>query len=209
MPSAFVRPIRRRVGLIVRILNVINVLCSDDVVGVNSVFIWRELGDETDSLSLVCISPPSETDPLDEKQNHTAVKRLQESPNSSTSTAIRLKSNHTVLHSFNTLMCVMKDKELYLMEQRRMCYPRSIISSLHKSESSAVNGTNEESNRVGVVPPVLMETTEIPNNLVIVDTQDNMFEAVEPIKPLHKNTKAITVRIDLASSKAGSRVCSP
>ena len=90
-----------------------------------------------------------------------------------------------------------------------MCYPKSIISSLHKSEGSAVNGTKEDSNGAGIVPPVLMETTEIPNNLVIVDTQDNMFEAVEPIKPLHKNTKAITVRIDLASSKAGRRVHIP
>lgn len=209
MPLAFVRPIRRQVGLITRILNVIIVLCSDEVVGVNSASIWRELGNETDSLSLVCISPPSETDPLEKKQNDTVVRRLQESPDPSTSAGIRLRSNHTVIHSFNALMCVMKDKELYLMEQRRMCYPKSIISSLHKSESSAVNGTKEDSNGAGIVPPVLMETTEIPNNLVIVDIQDNMFEAVEPIKPLHKNTKAITVRIDLASSKAGRRVHIP
>lgn len=195
--------------MIARILNVIIVLCLDEVVGTNSASIWRELGNETDSLSLVCISPPSETDSLEKKQNHTEVRRLQESPDPSTSAGIRLKSNRTVIHSFDALMCVMKDKELFLMEQRWMCYPKSIISSLHKSESSAVNGTKEDSKGAGVVPPVLMETTEIPNNLVIVDIQDNMFEAVEPIKPLHKNTKAITVRIDLASSKAGRLVHIP
>ena len=199
------RPILSRIGLIAPILNVIISLHSNYMLGANIASLWKELENETSFLSPVCCSSHYETEHLEETQNHTAMRRLQESPLPSTNTGIRLKSNNTVFSSFNVLMCVMKDKELVLMEQKRMCYPK-VISSLHKKEGSAVNGTKGDANRVGVIPPVLMETTEIPNSMVIVDMQDNMFEAVEPIKPLQKNTKAITVRIDLASSKAGNPV---
>ncbi|OAO17782.1 SAD1, spindle pole body-associated protein [Blastocystis sp. ATCC 50177/Nand II] len=98
---------------------------------------------------------------------------------------------------------MMKDKKKWLLDSKGVCIPKLIVLSYHGSAMSTRNESSVEG-VVGVYPSVLNDSFVPPVPIVEVETQDNVFEGIVPISPIKQDKKLLKMRIDYASSKAGS-----